>query len=157
MSGGLAHCTHDVLSETGKNFGINLKGDCYLLAWQSSEVGPDYFRQLARIVSGETADCLWASLVTTALPWRIAGGPESSHWSRVSSRDVLKYHFNWCTGSSAGGPRRHKFAINVKERSADEAIAALRDEIARQERFWHLKAHGDLMFDTAEPNRTRHL
>ena len=49
------------------------------------------------------------------------------------------------------------FTINLQRRHQDEDLQLLRDEVAGNARFWHDKAYGEVMIETANPARMVHL
>ena len=49
------------------------------------------------------------------------------------------------------------FTIGFQQRHRDEDEHILRDELADLVRFWHPRAYGDVMIETAGPTRMRHL
>ena len=71
--------------------------------------------------------------------------------------DVLV--FNHCIkhGSFGGGQRRRLFVINSSERFPEDKISELERMVAGLARFWNDQFYGQLMIDTAGPDRMRHL
>ena len=56
-----------------------------------------------------------------------------------------------------GSAERRMFTIGFQQRHRDEDEHILRDELADLVRFWHPRAYGDVMIETADPARMRHL
>ena len=56
-----------------------------------------------------------------------------------------------------GSSERRMFTIGFQQRHRDEDEQVLRDELADLVRFWHPRAYGDVMIETAGPARMRHL
>ena len=59
--------------------------------------------------------------------------------------------------SFGGGKGRRMFTSTLQMRHRDEDLQLLRDDLAGNARFWHERAYGDVMIETASPPRMVHL
>lgn len=71
--------------------------------------------------------------------------------------DVLVFNHKIKHCAYGGSSERRMFTIGFQERHRDEDEQVLRDELADLVRFWHPRAYGDVMIETADPARMRHL
>ena len=89
--------------------------------------------------------------------WGINGKDVPAAALEVEPGDLVM--FNHCIkhASFGGGTKRRMFTINFEERYVEEDVPLLRDVMAQETRFWIEKAYGDVMVDTAGPERMVHL
>ena len=71
--------------------------------------------------------------------------------------DVLVFNHKIKHCAYGGSVERRMFTIGFQQRHRAEDEHILRDELADLVRFWHPRAYGDVMIDTAGPARMRHL
>lgn len=71
--------------------------------------------------------------------------------------DVVCFQHNLKHAAFGGSPRRRMFTINLCERYPEEKIQDLRKYLEGFARFWVERPYGDIMIQTAGPDRMRHL
>ena len=89
--------------------------------------------------------------------WDIHGSQVPAFALPVKPGDLLMFNHATKHASFGGGTRRRMFTINLQRRHQDEDLQLLRDEVAGNARFWHDKAYGEVMIETANPARMVHL
>ena len=89
--------------------------------------------------------------------WGIEGKDVPAVALEVEPGDLVMFNQLIKHASYGGGTKRRMFTINFEERYADEDLPILRDVMAREARFWRENAYGDVMVDTAGPERMVHL
>jgi ectoine hydroxylase-related dioxygenase (phytanoyl-CoA dioxygenase family) len=93
----------------------------------------------------------------TEARWGIRGTDVPAVALETQPGDMLVFNHRTKHASFGGGTRRRMFTLNFQERYRDEDLPALRDELAREARFWHDSAYGEVMVRTATPARMVHL
>jgi hypothetical protein len=89
--------------------------------------------------------------------WGVRGSEVPAMVLETQPGDMLMFNHKTKHASFGGGTRRRMFTMNFQERYRDEDLPALRDELAREARFWHESAYGEAMVRTATPDRMVHL
>jgi hypothetical protein len=89
--------------------------------------------------------------------WGVDGREVPSVALESQPGDLLMFNHRTKHASFGGGSRRRMFTLNFQERHREEDLPALRDELAREARFWHDSAYGEAMVRTASPARMVHL
>ncbi len=89
--------------------------------------------------------------------WDIHGSQVPAFALPVTPGDLLMFTHGTKHASFGGGTRRRMFTINLQQRHADEDLQLIRDDLEGNARFWHEKAYGDMMIETANPARMVHL
>ncbi|MBA3684734.1 MAG: phytanoyl-CoA dioxygenase family protein [Planctomycetes bacterium] len=75
----------------------------------------------------------------------------------VRPGDLLIFNHDTKHGAFGGGSRRRMFTINLCQRYPADQLQELRDYVAGHARFWVDRNYGQVMVDTAGPQRRRHL
>lgn len=70
--------------------------------------------------------------------------------------DVLVFNHK-IKHSAYGGSERRMFTLGFQERHPEHDLQRLHDELTDLVRFWHPRAYGEVMIETAGPARMRHL
>lgn len=71
--------------------------------------------------------------------------------------DVVCFQHNTKHAAFGGGGRRRMFTINLSQRYPDAMIPDLRKYLEGFSRFWVDRPYGEVMIETAGPERKRHL
>ena len=71
--------------------------------------------------------------------------------------DILVFNHNTKHSAFGGGGWRRMFTMNLCQRYPEARIQELRDYLNGVSRFWVERAYGDIMRETAGPQRRRHL
>ncbi|MBS0633027.1 MAG: phytanoyl-CoA dioxygenase family protein [Verrucomicrobia bacterium] len=71
--------------------------------------------------------------------------------------DILVFNHNTKHAAFGGSGWRRMFTMNLCQRYPQEKIQDLRDYLNGVSRFWVTRAYGDIMMNTAGPQRMRHL
>ncbi len=71
--------------------------------------------------------------------------------------DVLVFNHNLKHAAFGGGGWRRMFTMNLCQRFPEARIQELRDYLNGISRFWLDRAYGEIMMNTAGPQRRRHL
>lgn len=71
--------------------------------------------------------------------------------------DILVFNHNTKHAAFGGSGWRRMFTMNLCQRYPEARIQELRDYISNVSRFWVERAFGDIMMNTAGPERRRHL
>ena len=72
--------------------------------------------------------------------------------------DVIAFNHNLLHSSWGGGARRRMFTLNLSSRATSEVeLDELKGYISGHARFWNSSMFGDVMVETASPNRRDHL
>jgi hypothetical protein len=71
--------------------------------------------------------------------------------------DVLVFNHNLKHAAFGGGGWRRMFTMNLCQRYPEARIQELRDYLNGISRFWLNRAYGEIMMNTAGPQRLRHL
>ena len=82
----------------------------------------------------------------------VPGYPIESEPGDLLVFDQAIKHSSW-----GGGDRRRMFTINWSERYKEKDQDALRESVAGMAAFWHDRAYGNVMIDTASSARMVHL
>ena len=71
--------------------------------------------------------------------------------------DLLVFDHNIKHSSFGGSKRRRMYTMNFTERYPEDKLPELRETIGGHARFWSERVHGEIMVNTASPERMVHL
>lgn len=71
--------------------------------------------------------------------------------------DVLVFNHNIKHSSFGGSQKRRMYTMNFSQSYPDDKLQDLRENLGKEARFWIDRIHGDLMINTAGPDRMVHL
>jgi hypothetical protein len=103
------------------------------------------------------ADCLQADVMRGEPFWSNHGRDIPCVPLEVEPGDLVLFNRQTKHAAYGGGSRRRMFTINVYERSPDDDLQRLQDEISKRAIFGVERAYGETMVRTANPARMRHL
>ncbi len=89
--------------------------------------------------------------------WGITGAEVPSVALESQPGDLVVFNQALKHGSFGGGDRRRMFTINFQGRHREEHIGEIRKELEGMARYWHDRAYGKAMIETAGPERMKHL
>jgi Phytanoyl-CoA dioxygenase (PhyH) len=90
-------------------------------------------------------------------PWGVRGRDLPAVALESEAGDVLVFNHNLKHASFGGGTRRRMFTMNLCQHYPEERLPELHEMIAGAARFWVERAYGEVMVQTAGPERMRHL
>jgi Phytanoyl-CoA dioxygenase (PhyH) len=90
-------------------------------------------------------------------PWGVRGRDLPAVALESEPGDLLVFNHNIKHASFGGGARRRMFTMNLCQHYPDERLPELREMIGGGARFWIERAYGEVMVQTAGPERMRHL
>jgi ectoine hydroxylase-related dioxygenase (phytanoyl-CoA dioxygenase family) len=106
----------------------------------------DHFAQVLQAAARQSQDL-----------WGIDGRAVPAIPLETQPGDLILFNHNTKHAAFGGGARRRMFTINLCERYPADLLPELRETIAGAARFWIERAYGEVMVQTAGPERMRHL
>ena len=89
--------------------------------------------------------------------WGIHGRDIPAVALETQPGDVVCFNHNTKHAAFGGSARCRMFTINLCERYPEERLPDLRKSLEGFSRFWVDRPYGEVMIDTAGPERMRHL
>ena len=89
--------------------------------------------------------------------WDLTGADIPSIPLESEPGDVLVFNHKIKHAAYGGSSTRRMFTIGFQERHPEHDLERLREELSDLVRFWHPRAYGETMIETASPSRMRHL
>ena len=89
--------------------------------------------------------------------WGIHGRDVPAVALETKPGDILVFNHNTKHAAFGGSGWRRMFTMNLCQRYPEARIQELRDYLNGVSRFWVPRAYGDIMMNTAGPQRQRHL
>ena len=111
----------------------------------SHRVGEPYAEELER------------SLRKSMELWGVTGREVPALALDTTPDDVLVFNHDIKHAAYGGSQRRRMFTMNCSQRYPQDKLEDLRDYMAGGARFWVERAYGDIMVETAGPDRMVHL
>ena len=103
------------------------------------------------------ADCVNRNIRESGKLWGIEGRDVPALALETIPGDIVMFNHNLKHAAFGGSERRRMFTMNFSRRYPDDRLQELRDELAREARFWIERIHGEAMIRTAGPERMVHL
>jgi hypothetical protein len=89
--------------------------------------------------------------------WNLHGRDVPAMALETKPGDILVFNHNTKHAAFGGSGWRRMFTMNLCQRYPEARIQELRDYLNGVSRFWVERAYGDIMMNTAGPQRRRHL
>jgi hypothetical protein len=89
--------------------------------------------------------------------WNLHGRDVPALALETKPGDILVFNHNTKHAAFGGSGWRRMFTMNLCQRYPEARIQELRDYLNGVSRFWVERAYGDIMMNTAGPQRRRHL
>ena len=89
--------------------------------------------------------------------WGIRGDEVPSVALEATPGDIVAFNHNLKHAAFGGSGRRRMFTMNFCGHYPDDRLQELRDRLTGEARFWTDRIHGDVMIETATPERWVHL
>jgi hypothetical protein len=89
--------------------------------------------------------------------WHLHGRDVPALALETKPGDILVFNHNTKHAAFGGNGWRRMFTMNLCQRYPDARIQELRDYLNGVSRFWVPRAYGEIMMNTAGPQRQRHL
>lgn len=89
--------------------------------------------------------------------WGVHGRDVPAMALETQPGDVVCFNHNTKHSAFGGGGWRRMFTINLCQRYPEDQLQDLRNYISGAARFWIERAYGEIMVNTAGPERRRHL
>ena len=89
--------------------------------------------------------------------WDLPGEAIPAQALETNPGDIVCFNHNLKHAAFGGGGRRRMFTINCSRRFPESRIDEFRNYIAGHARFWNEHLYGEIMLDTAGPDRMVHL
>ncbi len=89
--------------------------------------------------------------------WGVGGAQVPAQALETQPGDVVVFDHKTKHASFGGDGWRRMFTMNLCQRYPEERVQELRDYLNGVARFWVDRAYGDIMMETAGPQRMRHL
>ena len=96
----------------------------------------------------------------TGLPekaWGVPGQDVPAVALETEPGDVLIFQHELKHASFGGGTRRRMFTMNMQKRQPEDDLEPVRKSVGNLSRHLMERAYGDVMLQTASPERMRHL
>lgn len=103
------------------------------------------------------ADDLQAQLAKSSKLWGMEGRDVPAIALETRPGDILVFNHNTKHAAFGGNGWRRMFTMNLCQRYPEARVQELRDYLNGVSRFWVDRAYGELMMNTAGPERLRHL
>lgn len=103
------------------------------------------------------ADDLQAQLAQSSKLWGMEGRDVPAIALETQPGDILVFNHNTKHAAFGGSGWRRMFTMNLCQRYPQERLQELRDYLNGVSRFWVERAYGEIMMNTAGPERLRHL
>lgn len=116
-----------------------------------------------RVIPGSHKDGdAFSTLLTQQLggsqdKWGVAGRDVPCVALETNPGDILVFNHNIKHSAWGGSGWRRMFTMNLCQRYPEHRLQDLRDYLNGVSRFWVERAYGDIMMQTATPERLRHL
>ena len=89
--------------------------------------------------------------------WGVSGAEVPAVALQTEPGDVLIFNHETKHASFGGGARRRMFTINMQARQPEDDLEPVRKSVGNLSRHEMERAYGDVMLQTASPERMRHL
>ena len=89
--------------------------------------------------------------------WGIDGAEVPAQALETQPGDVVVFNHKTKHAAFGGGGWRRMFTMNLCQRYPEDRVQELRDYLNGVARFWVDRAYGQIMIETASPQRMRHL
>ena len=89
--------------------------------------------------------------------WGVSGAEVPAVALQTEPGDVLIFNHETKHASFGGGARRRMFTINMQARQPEDDLEPVRKSVGNLSRHLMERAYGDVMLQTASPERMRHL
>jgi hypothetical protein len=103
------------------------------------------------------ADALQDEIQLAQEKWGLHGRDVPALALETKPGDILVFNHNTKHAAFGGSGWRRMFTMNLCQRYPETRIQELRDYLNGVSRFWVERAYGDIMMNTAGPQRRRHL
>jgi len=103
------------------------------------------------------ADDLQEQLSRSEKLWGLEGKDVPAIALETQPGDILVFNHNTKHAAFGGGGWRRMFTMNLCQRYPEHRVQELRDYLNGVSRFWVDRAYGEIMVNTAGPERMRHL
>lgn len=103
------------------------------------------------------ADSLQKDIYQCETNWGLPGRDVPAVALETVPGDILVFNHNTKHAAFGGSGWRRMFTMNLCQRFPDARLPELREYLNGVSRFWVERAYGDIMMNTAGPQRRRHL
>jgi hypothetical protein len=103
------------------------------------------------------AEVLQRSIRKSMEEWNVSGREIPAVALETTPGDLLIFNHDIKHAAFGGSKRRRMFTMNCSQRYPEAKLQDLRDYMAGGARFWVERAYGDIMINTAGPERMVHL
>jgi hypothetical protein len=108
-------------------------------------------------IGDKFADDLHEQLNKSAKFWGMEGRDVPAIALETQPGDILVFNHNTKHAAFGGNGWRRMFTMNLCQRYPEARVQELRDYLNGVSRFWVERAYGEIMMNTAGPDRLRHL
>ncbi|MCC6414579.1 MAG: phytanoyl-CoA dioxygenase family protein [Opitutaceae bacterium] len=108
-------------------------------------------------IGDKFADDLQAQLSKSGKLWNVEGRDVPAIALETNPGDILVFNHNTKHAAFGGSGYRRMFTMNLCQRYPEARVQELRDYLNGVSRFWVERAYGEIMMNTAGPDRFRHL
>lgn len=108
-------------------------------------------------IGDKFADDLQEQLNKSAKLWGMEGKDVPAIALETQPGDILVFNHNTKHAAFGGNGWRRMFTMNLCQRYPETRVQELRDYLNGVSRFWVERAYGEIMVNTAGPERLRHL
>lgn len=108
-------------------------------------------------VGDKFAEDLQAQLRNSGKLWHVEGRDVPAIALETKPGDILVFNHNTKHAAFGGSGYRRMFTMNLCQRYPEARVQELRDYLNGVSRFWVERAYGEIMMNTAGPDRLRHL
>ena len=108
-------------------------------------------------IGDKFADDLHEQLNKSAKFWGMEGRDVPAIALETQPGDILVFNHNIKHAAFGGNGWRRMFTMNLCQRYPEARVQELRDYLNGVSRFWVERAYGEIMMNTAGPDRLRHL
>ncbi|MCB1104994.1 MAG: phytanoyl-CoA dioxygenase family protein [Opitutaceae bacterium] len=108
-------------------------------------------------IGDKFADDLHEQLNKSAKFWGMEGKDVPAIALETQPGDILVFNHNTKHAAFGGNGWRRMFTMNLCQRYPEARVQELRDYLNGVSRFWVERAYGEIMMNTAGPDRLRHL